>query len=845
MLALVPDEHDLAPIGVGARCEPGGRRVLVNIRGRRIADIPKSDEKKVHLELRRSGDFVEARADGKLVHRSPLRSDAPVRVEARGGVRPEDVTIRASSVGESLFESAPVEWVRWRGRWDVTSKWQCDPRWTFLGLWSDRVEVKSEAAGIFTRASYAGDQDLQLYFAFKDVLGGAGDRRYIRRDVNFAFACAGEDLASGYCLLLGGFDNRGTQLLRCGKLVHENKSFRLPDFAGSSGDIHWKWYRMRILKRGGTIRATLNGKEVLSWRDPQPLDGGHVGVWTIGNGIILGRTRFSAARRGSDIAGFRELTPRSPAAAGWLALDADRPVRIAAAGVRSMRRAARKLGSAGRDLEMSPLRAVRVTNVVGGGHFAVARAGSSDEPKARAFAFRARAGVQVRAYAVKATSLRRCRWATRGIYPRRIKVAGKGALPADGAWHVFPLNGALRDDEMLVFGSWDPKGYAAAGLGANAAGASYEIGLFASAEEAARRKAEEGARRKAEEEARRPAEQEDRRKVEAARRKAEEEARRQAEQETRRKAEVARQKTKEEARRRAEEEARRKAEAARRKAEEEARRQAEEEDRRKAEVARRKAKEDARRQAEEEARRKAEAARRKAEEGTRLQAEQEARRKAEVALQKAREDARRRIKEARAFLSVTEFPANPRGQPGGLERGGEWKALDWGNTVEVSAWKRPRAGEDVLLLVGSLCARSPLTVLPGAGEDVLLLVRFAEGKHDKAAIKAEVGLDLGGKGSLRLDVFNPTTRKIPVAFAAFATDDRVYSESGTKPAKPGWSHLEWDLSASTYKTAATGWKYTSALQRREDVREIVLLFYDKKSAALGIDGIEVDVEPGR
>ena len=128
---------------------------------------------------------------------------------------------------------------------------------------------------------------------------------------------------------------------------------------------------------------------------------------------------------------------------------------------------------------------------------------------------------------------------------------------------------------------------------------------------------------------------------------------------------------------------------------------------------------------------------------------------------------------------------------------------------------------------------------------MLLLVKSAEGKHDKAAIKADVGLKLGGKGSLRLDVFNPTARKIPVAFAIFASDDRVYSESGTKPAKPGWNHLEWDLSASIYKTAATGWKYTSTLQRREDVREIVLLFYDKKGAALAIDGIEVDVRSGR
>jgi len=463
---LLEPEREGAPASGVRVAREGNALVVADAAGSELARMAApADGARLKLSLRRAGGVLEGRvrvsqgdsdppggqsASGDAaVLRVPFDTGrAPVRVAVGGEkVSPGQLTIRAASVDESLFESAPTEWVRWRGYCDIAPKWQCDPRWTFMGVWSDSIDEKRDAAGIVSRASYFGDQELLFYFSFKDVLGGRNNRRYVRRDLNFAFACPGEDPGGGYCVLLGGFDNRGTQLLRRGAVVAETDKFRLPPYQGRVEDVHWVWYVLRVQRRGGLVRVLIDDREVLSWTDPEPLPGGHVGVWTVGNGMILGRTRFSAERRGPVLAGF-DLGGRSePAGAGWRSFASDRPPRVSA----------------------TPSGAARVTNAVGGGRFAAVF--EREGPARLALAFRAPGGVEVAAYAEKGSSRRR--------------VAPEGAkwLPADGAWHAL---GAceLAEGERLAIGCHDAEGYAAAGIGANGAGSWYEVKAFDSVEQA-------------------------------------------------------------------------------------------------------------------------------------------------------------------------------------------------------------------------------------------------------------------------------------------------------------------------------------------------------------------------
>jgi len=50
-------------------------------------------------------------------------------------------------------EGALLQWIRtgWRGFWDLTSKWQCQPGWNYMGLWSKLADTKREAGGVWFR----------------------------------------------------------------------------------------------------------------------------------------------------------------------------------------------------------------------------------------------------------------------------------------------------------------------------------------------------------------------------------------------------------------------------------------------------------------------------------------------------------------------------------------------------------------------------------------------------------------------------------------------------------------------------------------------------------------------
>jgi hypothetical protein len=166
---------------------------------------------------------------------------------------------------------------------------------------------------------------------------------------------------------------------------------------------------------------------------------------------------------------------------------------------------------------------------------------------------------------------------------------------------------------------------------------------------------------------------------------------------------------------------------------------------------------------------------------------------------------------------VKSLPANPRTITDGLVRSRDWKALNWANPAQVSPWKKRKSGDDVVLVATT-----------------------SGGKGDKYAVSRAVGIAVDTKGELRMDVYNAGSKEVPVAFAVFASVDRVYSESVTKKVKPGWNRVVFSLSASTFKTASSEWKNNAKLWGAGDVREIAVLFYTDKPASFVIDGIEVD-----
>jgi len=166
---------------------------------------------------------------------------------------------------------------------------------------------------------------------------------------------------------------------------------------------------------------------------------------------------------------------------------------------------------------------------------------------------------------------------------------------------------------------------------------------------------------------------------------------------------------------------------------------------------------------------------------------------------------------------VKNLSANPAGTSDGLVRSRDWKTLPWANPADVSPWKKRKDGDDVVLVVMS-----------------------KGGEGDKTAASRLVRVAAEATGELRIDVYYAGPGAAKIAVGVFASVDRVYSESMARDLKPGWNRVAFDLSAETFKTAASEWRNSAKLWGPDDLREIVILFYHDRPAAFAIDGVEID-----
>jgi hypothetical protein len=83
--------------------------------------------------------------------------------------------------------------------------------------------------------------------------------------------------------------------------------------------VHWRWWHLRIEKRGGHIVVYGDEQKVFDVKDEQPLEGGHLAFWSVYNGVMLARVRVAAARRGWEPQKFW-CEPSDPSAA-WEAVE--------------------------------------------------------------------------------------------------------------------------------------------------------------------------------------------------------------------------------------------------------------------------------------------------------------------------------------------------------------------------------------------------------------------------------------------------------------------------------------------------------------------------------------------
>ncbi|NLF17378.1 MAG: hypothetical protein GX595_08980 [Lentisphaerae bacterium] len=241
----------------------------------------------VAIEKRRGRLLV--RVDGAVVWNEPLPQALAglCQVGRSGEGSPETwaraIQLRAEGVESCSFQEAPTDWLPVAGVWEITNRWQCDPRWSFYsgtklhGLacnWSKRRHGRNVTLEFFAGPRMDRDRGTTYNYA---------------ADFNAVLATDGSDIVSGYSFLFGGYDDKGSYILRGTTVLAENPQVLIPREAAT----HRRWFHVKIRKHGDTLAFRVDGREVAIVKDPEPLTGDRFGLWTWNNGVMFAQVRIS------------------------------------------------------------------------------------------------------------------------------------------------------------------------------------------------------------------------------------------------------------------------------------------------------------------------------------------------------------------------------------------------------------------------------------------------------------------------------------------------------------------------------------------------------------------------
>jgi len=258
------------------------------------------------LSLRRAGAYVVGTVNGKP--EIAWRDAAPlpgmrVAYLAQGiEVRTEAARLTSDNLHDEWFARAPAGWRRdGNSIAEVTNRWVCDSRWSFFSL-GNNLEQKNrgKAAVLWSKTSYPGDVAISFWSDCKMDDQRGKDYQYAR-DLNLTICSDGNDLTKGYTFMFGGFDNRGTMILRDGKVVKECP-LRFP----RNNNHHHNWYAFRVEKRGNRLTYSVDQffregahqqpEGEMVFVDDLPLTGSRIALWTYDNAIMLSRVVISGTR---------------------------------------------------------------------------------------------------------------------------------------------------------------------------------------------------------------------------------------------------------------------------------------------------------------------------------------------------------------------------------------------------------------------------------------------------------------------------------------------------------------------------------------------------------------------
>ncbi len=192
---------------------------------------------------------------------------------------------------EDTFETSPSGWISESGVWAVMARYSCQPQWNWFGGYGGNTPT------VWNKYRLEGNQTVEAYMGIKMQYDNAPEeyaRRY--RDTNVTICADGSHLNTGYTVIRGGHTGKGIATILLRKGVEVQRTTDQAHLIPAQGVGHRRWFVTRIEKRGGEIKVFLDNKLAITYLDPDPIPGGYAGIWTLNNGIMLGRVNLSAQK---------------------------------------------------------------------------------------------------------------------------------------------------------------------------------------------------------------------------------------------------------------------------------------------------------------------------------------------------------------------------------------------------------------------------------------------------------------------------------------------------------------------------------------------------------------------
>ena len=193
------------------------------------------------------------------------------------------VRIRAGGVKTYSFKHAPADWCAVAGTWQVTNRWQCDPRWSFFS------GVRPSGVACNWNKRRHGTNVSVEFFAGPKMDRSRGDKYQYAADINAVICGGGRDIVDGYSFMFGGWNDKGSYILRGTQVLSENTSVIIP----RAGSTHRRWFHVKLRKHNDTLALWVDGVEAGKATDPDPLNGDRFALWTWNNGIMVAQVRVS------------------------------------------------------------------------------------------------------------------------------------------------------------------------------------------------------------------------------------------------------------------------------------------------------------------------------------------------------------------------------------------------------------------------------------------------------------------------------------------------------------------------------------------------------------------------